>query len=181
MQIAFSQETCAAFEQAVKFIVDCYSNPRAPLHKPVLFHSLRIAFYLLELGYPLHMVLAALLHDVLEDSCVSPSQVEERFSEDVARIVQAVSCNQDIQDRTLRYQELFQRAVQCGETALIVKAADLLDNSNYFGLVYDKGEREYLLLKVRHFLKLSSDFIGESAVWGELYKRFGANNTIKNL
>lgn len=181
MQTAFSQETCATFERAVKFIADCYSNPQASLRKPVLFHSLRIAFYLLELGYPIPIVLAALLHDVLEDGCVSSSQVEEQFGKDVAHIVQAVSCNQNIQDRTLRYQELFRRVVQCGETALIVKAADLLDNSNYFDLVHDKGEREHLLLKVQYFLKLSSDFIGESAVWGELYKRFGADNTIKKL
>lgn len=180
MQIAFSLETCVAFERTVKFIVDCYSNPNRPLRKPVLFHSLRVAFYLLELGYPPPIVLAALLHDTLEDSHASPSQLKEQFGEDVARVVQAVSYNRDIQDETFRYQELFQRTVQCGESALIVKAADLLDNSNYFGLVNDEKEREYLLLKVRHFLELSYDFIGESIVWRKLYERFGAKNSVKN-
>lgn len=49
----------------------CANSP-----KPVILHSIRIALYLNNLGYNRNIVLAAILHDILEDSSASVEKIK---------------------------------------------------------------------------------------------------------
>ena len=50
-------------------------------------HPTAVAELLHETGYPEHVIVAALLHDVVEDSPASADELAERFGPDVARLV----------------------------------------------------------------------------------------------
>jgi (p)ppGpp synthase/HD superfamily hydrolase len=58
---------------------------------PFILHPLEVAQLLKGRGYPDPVVAAAVLHDVVEDADVDPSELEAEFGPDVAALVAAVS------------------------------------------------------------------------------------------
>lgn len=164
-------------EKAIIFLVTEYKksghNP-----KPVILHSLRIAFRLFDQGYKTEIVAGALLHDLLEDSRVTKKKIESHFGKRIVKLVSANTFNFSIKDPETRYKELFKRTGQAGHDALIIKAADLYDNSFYYGLAKDKSIKKMLLNKLEYFLKISKPILGKKQIWKDLVKRF---NTEKKL
>ena len=55
--------------------------------KPVLLHSIRVGFHLYELGYSEDIVLAGLLHDILEDTKTSKSDLQDKFGVKITQMV----------------------------------------------------------------------------------------------
>lgn len=157
-------------ERAVKFLVEEYGKT-GNNSKPVIMHSLRIAVYLLELGYAYEIVAAALLHDLLEDASISIEFIRQEFGERIATIVEAVSFDPSISDPEQNYKEMFERVYQAGREALLVKAADLLNNSYYYDLA-PAEKRPGLLKKVGHFLSLSQSEIETEPVWQDLNNQY---------
>ena len=138
--------------------------------KPLVMHSLRVAFKLLEQDYNREVVIAAILHDLPEDAGVGIQTIKERFGAKVARIVKACSFNESIEDKEERYKEMFNRVKREGREALIVKAADILDNSNYFHFVEEPRIQKQLLEKWDYFLNIAEAISGES-IYQELRNR----------
>ncbi len=97
--------------------------------KPVVLHSIRVALYLYDQGYGRDIVVAAVLHDLLEDSDTTPQQIEREFGPEVARLVAANSFDRDIADEEERDREMLARCGENGRAAILIKAADILDNS----------------------------------------------------
>ena len=120
-------------EKAITFLVNQISqsgnNP-----KPVILHSIRVSLYLWDKEYPLQIVLSGMLHDLIEDSDTLVEDIKEIFGNEVSEIVEANSFNEEIQSRVGRYKSVFESCVSYGKDALIVKAADLLDNAPYYAL-----------------------------------------------
>lgn len=140
--------------------------------KPVVAHSARVGLFLNKLGYNKDIVVAGILHDLLEDSKISREEIEQNFGSKVANLVQANSFNKTITDKKKRYQQSFARCLKKGKDALVIKAADILDNSHYYHLVKDEKLSQWLLEKTRHFLKNSEKFIKDEEVWEELKKQY---------
>ena len=61
-------------------------------------HPLEVASLLKRSGYPDHVVAAAVLHDVLEDSDTKPAELKPRFGPEVTGLVRAVSDDPAIED-----------------------------------------------------------------------------------
>lgn len=59
--------------------------------KPVILHSIKTAFYLMEKGYDKNIIIGALLHDLIEDSNVNVFDIKKEFGLEIAEIVDAVS------------------------------------------------------------------------------------------
>lgn len=148
-----SPEDGFEIEEAITFLVAEYAksghNP-----KPVILHSLRVAFFLLEHGQPKQVVIAAVLHDLLEDTKVQEGEIENKFGTHVLELVTAVTQDETIQDETERYKELFARAIAAGPDAIAIKNADLHFNSLYTHLVQDEKKRESLEEKQRWWREL---------------------------
>ncbi|MBR3229258.1 MAG: hypothetical protein IKF91_00360 [Bacilli bacterium] len=53
-------------------------------------------------------------------------------------LVSSLTENKNIEDKIKRNEELIDRSVTYGFRSLIIKCADILDNSNYHYLVTDK-------------------------------------------
>lgn len=157
-------------EEAIKFLVFSVeksgNNP-----KPVITHSLRMAFYLDRLCFPKNLVIAAILHDLLEDTEIKIAEIESKFGKETGKLVTTCTFDKSIEDRTLRYQTNYGLALKSGKDALFLRAADLLDNSNYYHMVNDKTVYEGLLKKFDHFLKVSKKIIGKNKVYKDLIAR----------
>ena len=93
-----SSDDADEIEKAVIFLVirmlETGHNP-----KPVIFHSIRMGVILYDYNYDLDIVRAAILHDVIEDSDTSVTDIAEKFGNRVAEIVQANTFDKNAGDR----------------------------------------------------------------------------------
>lgn len=95
---------------------------------PYILHPLRVAQILITLGAPRHVVVAAILHDTIEDTEATAVQIAETFGVDVAAVVEAAS----EPDQEAVWEERKQHTITSLRTAsadaLLVICADKLDN-----------------------------------------------------
>lgn len=155
-------------EKTIIFFVTEYAKSgRNP--KPVVLHSLRATFYLMQNGYGVQIIQAAILHDLLEDSKVGLRKIKLNFGKEIARLVKALSFRESQEE--IQYQKYFNRIKKAGKSALIIKCADIYDNSFYLSLVKDKEKEIFLYQKIIYFLNLSKKIIGQEPVWQDLYQR----------
>jgi guanosine-3',5'-bis(diphosphate) 3'-pyrophosphohydrolase len=89
-----------------------------------VLHPLEVASLLERAHYPDHVVAAAVLHDVLEDTDTQRSELESSFGSDVAGLVALVSDDPAIPDQEDRKDDVRERVRRAGGYAPIVYAAD---------------------------------------------------------
>lgn len=135
-------------EKAVVFLVSSIEksgkNP-----KPVILHSIRVAMHLENLGYNRDVVIGEILHDLLEDTDVTSKEIKQKFGNRISGLVEVNSFQKGIVDEVERYKRMYDQCLKYGKDALVIKAADILDNSNYY------GARADLLEKMNYFVELS--------------------------
>jgi (p)ppGpp synthase/HD superfamily hydrolase len=109
-------------------------------------HPTAVAELLAEAGYPEHVVVAALLHDVVEDNPGSADELAERFGPDVARLVAQLTEDPGIDAYDERKRELRRRAASDGHSAASIFTADKLASArklNASGGVPDPQKLEH--------------------------------------
>lgn len=136
--------------------------------KPVILHSIRVALSLYDRGYAEEVVVAAALHDLLEDSDTTLPQIERKFGPEVARLVRANTFDERIEDAVERDREMLERCRNAGGSALVIKVADILDNSRRWRLTPGDALSERLLRKVELCLDLSEDDLKEERIRADL-------------
>lgn len=163
----------AEIERALQYLVNSFEasgdNP-----KPVVLHSTRVAMDLYERGEPEHVVVAAFLHDLVEDTDVTVEAIRSRFGSDVADVVAAASFDEDIDDYLERHYDIYSRCFELGRDAVVVKAADILDNSDYYALGDSAELQRNVLEKMRYFVEHSEPYIGGEAIHRELEEQYAA-------
>ena len=154
-------------ERSIRYLVHSFEssgdNP-----KPVILHSTRVGMALYDRGYQKHIVISGLLHDLLEDTDVTSEAIRLKFGKDVANVVEATSFNEDIDDYLERHYDIYKRCFEMGQSAVVVKAADILDNSDYYGMGDSKELQKNLLEKMEYFVDRSEPYIGEEDIYQEL-------------
>jgi len=136
--------------------------------KPLVVHSLRAAFKLMELGYDEKVIIvAAVLHDIPEDTNVDPKILEKLFGREIADVVLACCFDISIQNKKERYIELFRRVKERGRNALVVKAVDILVNTEYIFFSKSVEEQKHVLEKWNYFLDIAKE-ISNEPVYKEL-------------
>jgi GTP pyrophosphokinase len=119
-------------EEATLFLVRVLNSPfrlsAKKKKKPVVLHSLRVGFWLMTRGYPASVIIAGLLHDVLEQTNIKPEELAREFGSDVAAMVSACTLSKSLDDSLDRYRDSARRCALYGSGALQVRAADLVDN-----------------------------------------------------
>lgn len=116
--------------EAIEFAVAAHRGQvRKGSSVPYVVHPISAARILLEAGCPEHLAVAAVLHDVIEDTAISPEELALRFGHRVAELVLlATEPNrflswEERKGRTVRFLE-----ATSDEEALLVTLADKLDN-----------------------------------------------------
>ena len=77
--------------RAWNFAVEAHSAQRRASGEPYVSHPLAVAKILVELGLDQPAIMAALLHDIPEDTDFSLADIEERFGPEVGRLVDGVT------------------------------------------------------------------------------------------
>ena len=93
----------ALAQDAFDFMVERHSGQlREGDEAPFVLHPLEVGAVLHVLGYSEQIVVAGLLHDVLEDSATTALELRIRFGPRVARIVEALSEDATVADAGAR-------------------------------------------------------------------------------
>jgi GTP pyrophosphokinase len=85
------QERARLIEDAYTFAAQCHDGQMRTSGDPYIVHPIDAAFTVAELRLDGAAIAAALLHDVVEDCGVSVEELNHRFGEDVARLVEGVT------------------------------------------------------------------------------------------
>jgi len=174
-----SPEDMARIKDAYLFTCEAHKGQFRKDGKPFITHPLEVACIIggeLELGYK--SIIAALLHDVVEDTPYEVEDIQARFGEDVAFLVKAVTkekkANYEMSKQLDNFKQMLD-SVQYDIRAILIKLADRLHNmrtlsslhpkkqmkiageadyfyaplANKLGLYYIKGELQNLSLQYR--------------------------------
>lgn len=76
--------------EAFEFAEECHQGQTRLSGEPYVMHPLAVAYNLLSLCPDEDSIIAALLHDVLEDTEVTPAEIEKRFGANVLKLSQGV-------------------------------------------------------------------------------------------
>ena len=86
-----SDEDKSAIEKAFLFAREKHSKQVRVSGEPYIIHPVEVAKILISLKTDTHTVIAAFLHDILEDTDTPPEVIQQEFGEDVLTIVQGVT------------------------------------------------------------------------------------------
>jgi (p)ppGpp synthase/HD superfamily hydrolase len=111
-------------ETARAFMQEAYLAAGGKRDSPAIEHSLAVARLLQEDGQPNSVVLAGLLHDVLEDTDVTPAELRQRFGPEVTRLVETMTQDPAIADYEQRKGVLRQQILAAGSQAATIALAD---------------------------------------------------------
>jgi guanosine-3',5'-bis(diphosphate) 3'-pyrophosphohydrolase len=159
-------------DKAVVFLIQALTAQK-PYPRAVITHSLRVGLYLERQRYPLPVVLAGFLHDVVEDSETSLETVAEAFGEEVAKLVEANTVDPSL-DRLEQPLESMRRCKQLGKDALLVKGADILDNVQHYLGDSRPEMRGWMRQSLQTFLDLSVPELAGEPVWQCIQEQFQA-------
>jgi GTP diphosphokinase / guanosine-3',5'-bis(diphosphate) 3'-diphosphatase len=128
-----SSEDIARVEQAYLFAKDLHDGQYRISEEPYIIHPLEVAKILAELKADTNTIIAAFLHDILEDTDTKPEEIEIRFSTDVLNLVQGVTKLGKLQFKSTeeRQAENFRRmfvAMANDVRIILLKLADRLHN-----------------------------------------------------
>ncbi|GAB4200217.1 MAG: bifunctional (p)ppGpp synthetase/guanosine-3',5'-bis(diphosphate) 3'-pyrophosphohydrolase [Coleofasciculaceae cyanobacterium] len=120
---------CRAFE----FAYQLHEGQYRASGEPYIAHPVAVAGLLRDLGGSGVMIAAGFLHDVVEDTDVTPEEIETRFGVEVRRLVEGVTklSKFNFSSKTERQAENFRRmflAMAADIRVIVVKLADRLHN-----------------------------------------------------
>ncbi|MBP1577369.1 MAG: bifunctional (p)ppGpp synthetase/guanosine-3',5'-bis(diphosphate) 3'-pyrophosphohydrolase, partial [Oscillospiraceae bacterium] len=135
-----------SIERAYKLAEEAHGDQKRRSGEPYIIHPVCVAKILVELGMDTESVIAALLHDVVEDTDVPLATIEKMFGKDVALLVNGVtklgkipySSKEEQQAENLRKMLL---AMAQDIRVMIIKLADRLHNARTFEHLSDTKRR----------------------------------------
>ncbi|MEO5703326.1 MAG: HD domain-containing protein, partial [Gammaproteobacteria bacterium] len=81
----------AQVKQAYEFGARAHEGQQRLSGEPYIYHPLAVARILAEMHMDYQSIMAALLHDVIEDTATAKEQLAKDFGEEVAEVVDGVS------------------------------------------------------------------------------------------
>jgi predicted enzyme related to lactoylglutathione lyase len=129
------------YEVALRLAARAHRNQtRKGTDLPYIAHPVHVSAILRRHGFSRQVVIAALLHDVVEDQDVTVAEIESQFGEKVAEIVDALSerrndADGEVRPWHIRKAEAVEKIRRASAAAAAVKAADVLHNAQ--SILYD--------------------------------------------
>jgi len=127
----FSEQDLGALLEAVAFAALKHQDQRRKGHRrlPYINHPVRVAEILWSVGgvRDTTTLVAALLHDTLEDTETTPAEIELRFGPEVLGVVQEVTDDKSL-PKAVRKQRQIEHAAHASPRAKMIKLADKINN-----------------------------------------------------
>ncbi len=128
------------FEKAVRFLTEYMPPSDEESRKPVIFHDIRVGVYLYENGYSEDIVIAGVLHDMVEWSGIEKEIIKDEFGENVFKLILANTKNDSIPDK-------------------FEKTADILDSFKWYSNQNNEDQLRYCLRNADAIMRLKpNDF-----------------------
>lgn len=86
-----TEEEIAQIDKAYQFAKKLHEGQYRVSEEPYIIHPCEVALILADLRVDVPTIVAAFLHDVIEDTDTTPEQIEAEFGEDVKNIVEGVT------------------------------------------------------------------------------------------
>lgn len=113
-------------QDAISYAEQMHAGQRRSDGTPFICHPLEVASLLRDAGAPDHLVAAGALHDLLEKSEATASDLQGRFGPRITSLVVSVSDDDRIRGYASRKAALRQQVADAGDEALALFAADKL-------------------------------------------------------
>ena len=123
----------ALVRDAFQFAYDLHQGQRRASGEPYIQHPIAVADLLQDLGGSAAMIAAGFLHDVVEDTDVSPDKIEQRFGGEVRVLVEGVTklskfnFSSRLESQAENFRRMFLAMAQ-DIRVIVVKLADRLHN-----------------------------------------------------
>src|SRR5574344_1422929 len=126
-------EDIEKIEEAFLFSSELHKGQFRRSEEPYIIHPLEVAIILADLELDTHTIIAAFLHDAIEDTDIEPEKISEKFGPDVLNLVQGVTKlgKYQFQSKEERQAENFRRmfiAMANDVRVIFLKLADRLHN-----------------------------------------------------
>lgn len=164
LQRRLSSDEVARINDAYLLAKEAHKNQRRKSGEPYIIHPLAVARIVAEeLGLGANPIIAAFLHDVVEDTDYTIEDIKERFGDDVAFLVNVITkkkkIHYDAGKQIDNYKQMLD-SLQYDIRALLIKLADRLHNMRTLDSMRpDKqmkiaGETDYFYAPLAHRLGL---------------------------
>jgi len=140
-------EQVADVYQAYLFGAEAHEGQVRMTGEPYIYHPIQVAKILAQLRMDHQSIIAAILHDVIEDTPTAKEQVAEHFGEEVAELVDGVSklTHIEFESKAEAQAENFRKmilAMTRDMRVILIKLADRLHNMRTLGIMRpDKRRR----------------------------------------
>ena len=190
-----SSEECARIENAYIYSKNAHSGQFRASGKPYIQHPLTVADILADWRFDEQSIVAALLHDVVEDTPITLPQIHDKFGATISRLVDGLSKIERIEniDRTQKqsadFDGIIQKAIPDKDSlqekqsenfrkillaaaddwrVLFIKLADRLHNMRTLSAFSDISRRRRIALETLLIYAPIADRLGFSPVRDEL-------------
>jgi len=176
----------ALIEKAFRVAEKAHKGQKRQSGEPYITHPLAAASILAQLRMDPQTIMAALLHDVLEDTGVDKKQLAQEFGDDVANLVDGVSklAQIEFETRVEAQAENFRKMILAmvkDIRVILVKLADRLHNMRTLGSLEPVKRRRIALETLEiyapianrlgmHVLRLDLEDLGFAALYPRRYR-----------
>lgn len=169
MRVKFPQKE-REMEEAITMLVNCVSKHcRNP--KPLILHSIKTGLELFRLNQSKEIIIAGVLHDLIEDTNCKIGLIKNSFGEDVADLVSALT-QEKIKDYKKRWHILIDKIKKAGRGAMLIKLVDVYDNLTYLPLIKSPQVLKIHLWKYQLVRDSFRPFLGKLKAFREFEKRY---------
>jgi len=136
----------AALRRAYAFASKMHQTQKRESGEPYIIHPINVAETLIDYHVDSTSIIAALLHDTVEDTSVSLEEIRNNFGEDVAKLVDGVTkltrieWNSDKSKQAGNFQKLV-LAMSQDIRVLLIKLADRLHNMRTLSSIHSESKR----------------------------------------
>ena len=88
---SYSKQDCERIEFAARWAEGHHSGQKRASGSPYFIHPLQVAEIIVDLNLDADAVIAALLHDILEDTKISRNEMQRLFSREIENLVNGVT------------------------------------------------------------------------------------------
>lgn len=158
--------------KAYLFAERAHQNQKRSSGEPFIIHPMNVAATLIKLRMDMDSIIAALLHDVIEDCDITPETIEQEFSPSIAQIVVGLTKISKIMFRTKEENqaENFRKmviAMAKDLRVIIVKLADRMHNMRTLQYVSEEKQKKKAQETLDIYVPLANR-LGIHSVKGEL-------------
>lgn len=117
-----------AITEAIEFCLLAHKDQLRKDGRPFSIHPISVGFILQSSGYSESVIVAGILHDVVEDTKYTLENIRDKFGERVSYLVAGVTEDPSIIDWAKRKKAYLEHLKTVEPEVMAISAADMLDN-----------------------------------------------------